>query len=92
MTWDKKKPWTAPARSLVLLRRDSRWRFAIYNEAGIVDGALDDVPVDAAPEAAQARLVDKVVELTGLKYEVQWSSGELDTWAAEVVPSARGRG
>lgn len=60
VTWDRKRPWTALARSLVLYRPQGQWRFAVYNEAGIMDGHLPDLGGDASVDEAQAALLTMV--------------------------------
>jgi hypothetical protein len=85
VSWDTTKPWTAPTRSVVLFQADTEWRFAIHNDAGILDGALRDVPATATPDEAQASRVTKVVTDTGLEYEVKWSADKPDWWSAELT-------
>ena len=85
MSWDRKKPWTAPARTLVVYRTERGWRFAIYNEAGILDGGLPDVPTDASPELAQADLLRKVEEESERTYVASWSSDKPDWWYADLT-------
>lgn len=84
MTWDKAKAWKAPAKSLVLYCPQGQWRFAIYNEAGIIDGALD-LPADVDPTEAQATLLGQVQEDTGLVYAATWHNDKPDWWSAELT-------
>jgi len=68
MTWDRSKPWTAPARTLILYRTESgSWRFSIYNEGGIMDGHLADLGDNATLEEAQSALLARVEESSGLR-------------------------
>ena len=86
MSWDQKKPWTAPARTLVLYRTEDRWRYAIYNEAGILDGYLPGLSPCVALEVAQATLLADVERHTGLDYEAKWAQDKPDWWSAELHP------
>jgi hypothetical protein len=59
--WDPEHPpWKSTARVLVLLRRGSDWRFAVYYAVDVADGRLDGVSPDTTPEEAQARLISMV--------------------------------
>jgi hypothetical protein len=82
--WDD-KPWTAPARSLVLYCPKGQWRFAIYNEAGVVDGVLSDLSATVSPDEAQAVLLNRVQEDTGLTYLATWRQDKPDWWSADLV-------
>jgi hypothetical protein len=84
MAWDRAKPWTAPARSLVLYRASDRWRFAIYNMAGIIDGALDLSP-EVDPSVAQMELLSRVETDSGVAYETTWQQGQDGWWTADLV-------
>jgi len=84
MNWDEAKPWRAPAKSLVLYCPKGRWRFAIYNEAGIVDGALD-LPPDVGLAEARATLLRRVEEETGLTYTAAWRCNQPDWWSADLT-------
>jgi hypothetical protein len=81
---DRKRPWSAPARSLILYCPEKVWRFAVYNEAGIIDGRMADLPEQCSPEDAQAALVADVEDWTGLKYCVTWSSDKPGWWTADL--------
>ena len=76
-------PWTARANALVLYSPEGRWRFAVYNEVGVMDGALD-LPVDATVGDAQAALLARVQEDTGLRYEANWTQDGKGWWTAEL--------
>lgn len=84
MTWDDATPWTAPARSVVLYCPKTQWRFAIFIEADIIDGALD-LPATAAPEDAQASLVARVQDDTRLTYLMKWTLDKPRWWSAELT-------
>jgi hypothetical protein len=84
VTYEPGKPWTARVKSLVLYNEDEVWRFAIANEAGIVDGRLPDLSSGAPVEDAQKELMRLVRESTGLDYEATWSSTKPHWWSAEV--------
>ena len=64
-----------------------QWRFAIYNEAGILNGFLADVPASASPEEAQTLLLNRVQEGTGLTYVATWTQDEAQWWSATLVAS-----
>ncbi|GIE76773.1 hypothetical protein Aph02nite_27230 [Actinoplanes philippinensis] len=38
----KRSAWKATARTLVLYNPEGSWRFAVYNDAGIIDGGFPD--------------------------------------------------
>ena len=78
------KAWTLPPKSLVLYRRGEQWRFAVHNEAGVMGGGLGAEFRGASPEAAQAELVRRIVEWTGLTYAVDWTEGEPGWWHANM--------
>ena len=78
-------PWTAEAKTLVLYRDNGVWRFAIYNDEGIVDGRLDEVDEDAPVELAQAELLRRVEEATTRQYEAVWSADKPDWWSASLT-------
>jgi hypothetical protein len=79
--------WKATARTLVLYIPKGQWRFAIYNDEGIVDGALADVSAEIAPEQAQARLLAKVEEMTEQRYVATWKQDKPHWWAADLIAS-----
>jgi hypothetical protein len=85
MTWDRSKPWTAPANTLVLYRTADHWRFAVTGEAGgILDGYLSEVDVSEPVEAAMAALVARISDATDLTYDVMWTRDRPDWWTGEV--------
>lgn len=95
MTSSEGKPWTAPATHLVLLkqrrihphrggRQRDRWRYAIYNEVGIIDGHLDS-PLNCPLDQVQRDLLAKVEALTGLHYDTVWTGDSSDCWSAQLV-------
>jgi len=86
MTWDRSKPWTAPARTLILYRTESgSWRFSIYNEGGIMDGHLADLGDNATLEEAQSALLARVEESSGLSYSATWTTSKPDWWSANLT-------
>lgn len=79
------KPWTLPAKTLVLYLRDPGWRYAVYYERGdVMDGGLDDSSSQSL-EAAQAELLRKVEELTDLKYAATWTPADNEMWTADLT-------
>ncbi len=85
MSWDQSKPWTAPARILILYRTESGgWRFSIYNEAGTMDGFLDDLGDQATLEEAQS-LLARAEESSGLKYAATWTTSNPNWWSADLT-------
>jgi hypothetical protein len=82
--WDG-KPWEAPARTLVLYCPKDQWRYAVYSEAGIMDGYLPGLAASATPDEAQAALVAKVEADTGLTYTVSWKRDKPRWWSADLV-------
>ncbi len=85
---DPNRPaWKATARTLVLYNPKSEWRFAIYNDEGIIDGALTDVSAEAAPERAQERLLAKVEEITEQRYVARWKQDRPHWWTADLSAS-----
>lgn len=89
MTKQVDKPWKARARALVLYRPEDQWRYAIYNDAGIIDGALQDLSPDIAPEEAQALLLRQVEQDTGLTYAAAWRLDQPGWWSADLVVASR---
>lgn len=86
MTWDRSKPWTAPARTLILYRTESgSWRFSIYNEGGIMDGHLAVLGDNATLEEAQSALLARVEESSGLNYAATWTTSKPDWWSANLT-------
>jgi hypothetical protein len=85
LSWDRKQPCTAPARSLVLWRTERRWRYAIHSEAGILDGGLGDLDEQASAVEAQMTLLGRVQHSTGLTYVATWSLDRPDWWSAELT-------
>ena len=84
VTGQHRKPWAARARALVLYCPTDQWRYAIYNDEGIIDGALLDVSPDADPADAQATLLRKVEEITGLHYAANWKQDKPRWWSAAL--------
>jgi len=79
---DRDKPWTAPAKELVLYRDGDGWRFAVANESGIMDGRLS---VNHTAEVdAQADLLARVEESTGLRYSAKWRLDKPGWWSAAL--------
>lgn len=78
-------PWTSEAKALVLYRANGAWRFAIYNDEGIMDGRLDEVDEGAPVELAQAELLRRVQEATTRHYEADWSTDKPDWWSASLT-------
>jgi hypothetical protein len=71
----------------VLYCPNQQWRYASYNEAGIIDGYLPDVPPSDAPDNAQAALMAKVEADTGLRYRVNWTFDKPQWWSTELAVS-----
>jgi hypothetical protein len=78
------KPWTAPARVLVLYSAEDEWRYAIYSDVGVADGVLDGLRGSAAPEQAQTALLSRVVDVTGRHYSATWDEHEPHRWTADL--------
>jgi hypothetical protein len=85
LSWDRSKPWTAPAHSLVLWRTGPRWRYAIHSEAGILDGGLGELRHEAQIDDAQTDLLRTVQEATGLVYAAIWTMDRPEWWSAELT-------
>jgi hypothetical protein len=83
------EPWRAPARNVVLYNPSGEWRYAIYGDAGIVDGVLLGVSSNVSLEEAQAFLIDQVAKLTGLQYSATWQQDESCWWTAQLVVTTR---
>ena len=62
----------SPEQAAVLYNPKGEWRFAIYNDEGIIDGRLLDVSAEVAPEEAQAQLLAKVEEISAQRYVARW--------------------
>jgi hypothetical protein len=78
------KPWTAPARVLVLYNAEDEWRYAIYSDVGVVDGVLDGLPGSAAAEEAQTALLTRVADVTGRRYSATWDAQAPHRWTADL--------
>jgi hypothetical protein len=90
--WDvsaSDEPWRAPVRYLVLYNSSGEWRYAIYSDAGTLDGVLVGVPPNVGPEVAQAVLLDQVAKLTGRHYSANWQQDESHWWTAQPVVTTR---
>lgn len=84
----QREPWPKRARTLILYCPQGQWRYAIYNDDGIVDGSLPDLSPAVDPQDAQAALLREVEEFTGLRYTATWREDEPRWWSAELdVPS-----
>lgn len=81
------RPWTTPARRLVLHNAGGDWRYAIYSDVGVVDGALRGLSATAAPEQAQAALLAHATDLTGHRYAATWSPRQPHGWSATLAPA-----
>lgn len=83
---DRKRPaWKATARTLVLYNPEGSWRFAIYNDAGIIDGGFPDALAEITPEQAQARLLTNVEEITQQRYVAEWEQDRPCWWSADLI-------
>ncbi|GGR32974.1 hypothetical protein FHS38_004044 [Streptomyces netropsis] len=88
-------PFPMP-KGILLFRTPDGWRHSILTAAsGTVCGRLPQVPIDAAPRAAQAAAVTMLTELTrdhhGVSIEVRWDPApSADTWTGSVHPAAPG--
>jgi hypothetical protein len=78
------RPWTAPARILVLYTAEHEWRYAIYSDAGVADGVLAGLPRSAAPEEAQTALLARAVDVTGRHYVAVWDAPGPHRWTADL--------
>lgn len=85
---ESERPWKATARTLVLYNPEGRWRFAIYNDEGTIDGTLPHVPAETAAEEAQARLLARVEEITEQRHVARWKQDKPHWWSAELIPSS----
>ncbi len=77
----------ARARRLVLhCQKDHRdqWRFALYNDVGILCGVLPDLPWDLDPEQAQAALLRQVERDSGLTYVARWKLDNPGWWSTDL--------
>lgn len=80
----KRPAWKEAARALVLYNPKTEWRYAIYNDAGIIDGALLDAGANTSPRDAQALLLRRVEEDTGQRYVAAWTQDKPHWWSAEL--------
>ena len=76
--------WKSTARTLLLYNPKAQWRYAIYNDAGILDGALPDVEAEIPPEDAQELLLRQIEEDTGQRYVATWTQDKPHWWSAEL--------
>lgn len=81
----RERPWEAPARSLALYCPDEEWRFAVLNDAGIIDGRLVDLAPNVDPQEAQAALLRMVERDTGLEYVADWKQDKPRWWGADLA-------
>jgi hypothetical protein len=81
------KPWTARAKSVVLFETDVGWRFAVHNEAGILDGRLSEVTT-SDPMIAKAHMMGLLHSTSRYLYEATWTSDKPGWWSAELVVRA----
>jgi hypothetical protein len=86
VTWDRKKPWTAPAHALVLYLTENGWRYAVFGEGGILDGRMSDIPGESV-EQAQDELLRRVEELTSRRYSASWTSEKPGWWETGLEPA-----
>lgn len=77
--------WTAEAKTLVLYRANGVWRFAIYNDEGVLDGRLDVISENAPVELAQAELLRRVEVATTRQYEAVWTADKPGWWTASLT-------
>lgn len=82
LTWDRAKPWTAPATAVRLRREGERWRFEIDHVTG--DEAFGYLA--EAADDPRAALLAKVEETTGLAYDAAWTAGPDGSWCAVLTP------
>lgn len=76
-----------PLSALVLYRTPTGWRYAIY-AGGVMDGRLDDVPVEAPETDAQRALVRLVEEGYGRPIQVDWRVTDADWWTTDAAFAA----
>ncbi|BEL10774.1 hypothetical protein Q0Z83_089650 [Actinoplanes sichuanensis] len=81
----KKPAWKATARTLVLYNPEGQWRFAIYNDAGIIDGGIPDASAKIPPDEAQAWLLANVEEITEQRYVAAWKQNQPHWWSADLT-------
>ncbi|BEL05422.1 hypothetical protein Q0Z83_036130 [Actinoplanes sichuanensis] len=81
----KRPVWKATARALVLYNPEGQWRFAIYNDAGIIDGGIPDTSAKIAPDEAQAWLLANVEEITEQRYVAEWKQNQPHWWSADLT-------
>lgn len=77
---DRNRPWTAPAKELVLYRDGEGWRFSVMNALGIMDGRLSvnhETEVDA-----QAELLARVEQIAGVRFSAEWRPDKPGWWSA----------
>ena len=86
LSWDRARPWTASAHSLVLWTTERHWRYSIHNEAGILDGnGLGDIQEFPTTDEAQATLLVRDQVWTGLTYVATWSTDRPNWWHADLL-------
>jgi hypothetical protein len=66
-------------------------RYAIYNDAGIIDGTLCELSPNVASEEAQALLVRQIEGDSGLTYVATWKLDQPRWWSAELVMASNAR-
>ncbi|MEU0561385.1 hypothetical protein [Dactylosporangium sp. NPDC006015] len=80
----RRHAWKATARVLVLYNPKGQWRYAVYNDKGVLDGMLD-ASAEAAPEEAQAQLLAEVEEITEQRYVARWTQNRPHWWTADLI-------
>jgi hypothetical protein len=80
VSWDRKKPWTAPAHNVTLYRSAGQWKFGLWSDAGIIDGTVVGISADDEPAVAQATFLKTLAEATGVAYTAQWTEKSRGTW------------
>lgn len=87
------RPRLAMPKRIHLFRTPDGWRHSILTEtSGTFCGHLPQVPVDAAPQAAQAAAGTMLTELIrdnhGVDIEVRWDpASSADAYAGSVHPA-----
>jgi hypothetical protein len=89
-----RRPVFGTPAALVLYRTADRWRYALFFAApgGVADGALDQPPPTASPEAAQAACLRKAEEFTGARLTVVWRAADDPGWWTGSVQNAEPAG
>jgi hypothetical protein len=72
-----------PLSFLVLYRTTECWRFAVY-AGGVMDGRLQQVPVEASEQVAQRALFDLVEGGYGRPIRAEWRRTDPDWWTAKA--------